>query len=51
LRNLKKIPGTLKSLSLINPNKSDYETINLYFQDEARFGLKTNVGRCLTAKV
>ena len=30
--------------------KGNYETINLYFQDEARFGLKTNVGRCLTAK-
>jgi transposase len=24
--------------------------VNLYFQDESRFGLKTHVGRCLTAK-
>lgn len=25
-------------------------TVNLYFQDEARFGLKTHIGKCLTAK-
>jgi hypothetical protein len=25
-------------------------TVNLYFQDESRFGLKTHVGSCLTAK-
>ena len=24
-------------------------TVNLYFQDESRFGLKTHVGKCLTA--
>ncbi len=24
--------------------------MNLYYQDESRFGLKTHVGRCLTAK-
>jgi len=24
--------------------------VNLYFQDESRFGLKTHVGKCLTAK-
>ena len=25
-------------------------TVNLYFQDESRFGLMTHVGKCLTAK-
>lgn len=25
-------------------------TVNLYFQDESRFGLKTHIGSCLTAK-
>ena len=25
-------------------------TVNLYFQDESRFGLKTHTGKCLTAK-
>ncbi|MBK7739647.1 MAG: hypothetical protein IPI42_03550 [Saprospiraceae bacterium] len=28
-----------------------YERINLYFQDESRFGLHTKYGRGLTAKV
>ena len=27
----------------------DYASINLYFQDEARYGLKTHLGKCLTA--
>lgn len=27
-----------------------YDSINLYFQDEARFGLKTDVGSVITAK-
>ena len=27
-----------------------YSEINLYFQDESRFGLKTHTGRCLTAR-
>lgn len=31
-------------------DKNKYDSINLYFQDESRFGLKTHVGRCLTAK-
>ena len=29
---------------------SRFDSANLYMQDEARFGLKTYVGRCLTAK-
>ena len=27
-----------------------WKNVNLYFQDESRFGLKTHVGRCLTAR-
>ena len=27
-----------------------FSDFNLYFQDESRFGLKTHIGRCLTAK-
>jgi len=48
LKLLKKIP------ELINPhrislNKDKYDLVNLYFQDESRFGLKTCVGKCITA--
>lgn len=31
-------------------NKDKYEGVNLYFQDESRFGLMTHVGKCLTAR-
>ena len=34
----------------MNLNKNKYDTINLYFQDESRFGLMTHIGRCLTAR-
>jgi len=34
----------------MNLNKNNYDNINLYFQDESRFGLMTHIGRCLTAK-
>ncbi len=30
-------------------DKNKYDSINLYFQDESRFGLMTHIGRCLTA--
>lgn len=30
-------------------NKNKQERVNLYFQDESRFGLMTHTGRCLTA--
>lgn len=30
-------------------NKNKFDSVNLYFQDESRFGLKTHIGRCLTA--
>jgi hypothetical protein len=31
-------------------NKYIIKPINLYFQDESRFGLMTHVGKCLTSK-
>lgn len=31
-------------------NSSRFESSNIYFQDESRFGLMTHVGRCLTAR-
>jgi transposase len=34
----------------MNLNKDNFESINLYFQDESRFGLMTHIGRCLTAR-
>jgi len=34
----------------IGLNKNNFESVNLYFQDESRFGLMTHIGRCLTAK-
>jgi len=39
-------------LSLIksNLNKDKYADINLYVQDEARFGLMTHLGSMITAK-
>lgn len=49
LRPLKKLPKLLAD-NRISLNKDKYSGINFYFQDESRFGLKTFVGRCLTAK-
>jgi len=31
-------------------DKDKYKTVNLYFQDESRFGLMTHIGRYLAAK-
>lgn len=45
---LKKLPELLNDI--ITPNKSKFKSFNLYFQDESRFGLKTHIGRCLTAR-
>ena len=43
-----KLPEIFKSIK--NGLVFDRETtVNLYFQDESRFGLKTHVGKCLTA--
>ena len=50
MRALKKIPNLLQELSLTGLNKDNISSVNLYLQDEARFGLKTDIGRCLTAR-
>ena len=44
----KKLPTLLKSI--IKDNENKFKSFNLYFQDESRFGLKTHIGRCLTAR-
>jgi transposase len=44
-----KLPDRFESIKnglIIDAEKS----VNLYFQDEARFGLQTHVGKCLTAR-
>lgn len=48
LRHLKKLPSLLQQL--IKENSAQFKSFNLYFQDESRFGLKTHVGKCLTAR-
>ena len=42
-----KLPDTLSKIR-ISLNKDKYQSINLYYQDESRFGLKTFVGKCLS---
>ncbi len=52
-RPLKKLPYLLEKIriGLNKDNKgNEYDSINLYFQDESRFGLMTHIGRCLTAR-
>lgn len=44
-----KLPNEFESIRT-SLNKDNYESVNLYFQDESRFGLMTHTGRCLTAK-
>ncbi len=48
MRLLKKLPELLQQIIEIKSNT--YKNFNLYFQDESRFGLKTDIGRCLTAR-
>ena len=48
LKLLKKLPSLLKSI--VKENVDEFSEFNLYFQDESRFGLKTHIGRCLTAR-
>jgi transposase len=48
-RPLKKLPNLLKDIR-ISLIKDNFHGVNLYFQDESRFGLMTYTGRCLTAK-
>lgn len=49
MRPLKKLPKLFSDFRM-NLNKNNFESINLYFQDESRFGLMTHIGRCLTAR-
>lgn len=49
LKPLKKLPDTLQEIRL-SLNKHKLSSVNLYFCDESRFGLKTHIGKCLTAK-
>lgn len=49
MRFLKNFPDTLNEIRL-SLNKDTIKSINLYFQDESRFGLMTHVGKCLTSK-
>lgn len=44
-----KLPNTFNDLR-ISLDKDKYSGINLYFQDESRFGLMTHIGKYLTAK-
>lgn len=46
---LKKLPNLINSFK-INLDKNKFDSINLYFQDESRFGLMTHIGKCITAK-
>jgi hypothetical protein len=49
LRFLKNLPIELNQIRS-SLNKNTIASVNLYFQDESRFGLMTHTGRCLTAK-
>lgn len=49
LKPLKKLPNLLTDIR-ISLDKNKYSSVNLYFQDESRFGLMTHIGRCLTAR-
>lgn len=44
-----KLPNTFNDLE-ISLDKDKYFRINLYFEDESRFGLMTHIGKSLTAK-
>ena len=43
-----KLPRSIDRIVGGSVNKN-FGSVNLYFQDESRFGLKTHVGKCLTA--
>jgi transposase len=50
-RTLKKIPELINSFRIdLDKNKDKYDSINLYFQDESRFGLMTKQKRVLVSK-
>ena len=41
--------STFVSLFKVSLNKNKYTSVNLYFQDESRYGLMTHLGKYLTA--
>lgn len=46
-----KLPHTFEELRIsLNKSKGKFESINLYFQDESRFGLMSHMGSCISAK-
>ncbi len=45
---LKKLPSQLENIAK-DTQLSSYESVNLYFQDESRFGLMTRIGKVVTA--
>lgn len=44
-----KLPNTFNDLRM-SLDKNKYSGVNLYFQDESRFGLMTHIGKYLTAR-
>ena len=46
---LKKLPNLLSDIRN-SLNKDKYDSVNLYFQDESRFGLMTKQKRVLVSK-
>jgi len=49
LRSSKKLPDLIDSFR-IGLNKNKYDSLNIYFQDESRFGLMTKQKRVLVSK-
>lgn len=43
-----KLPNVFESIRNDLNNNKKFDSVNLYFQDESRFGLKTYVGKCLS---
>ena len=48
MKPLKKLPHLLTDIR-VSLDKNKYKSVNMYFQDESRFGLMTHVGTYLTA--
>jgi len=48
LKPLKKLPKLFSNINL--RHREYFQSVNLYFQDESRFGLMTHMGKCLTAR-
>ena len=49
LKPLKKLPNSLEDVRK-SLDKDKYDSVNLYFQDESRFGLMTKQKRVLVSK-